>query len=376
MFHLFKRVYLTFSELRDQPGLGIILSSQKQAPSLKNLLDSKSLLEYSTSINELLGADKKYPQEIDFFEPLMHHNRPVVIYADVESFNHLFVLWLKLILKKPDPLAVYNFYKATLFKFKFLHEASYDVPLNVSDDYLLSEEEFKDLFSKTKVTSSEAQITNFVHAYASYLSVEFLLASYLSEQSYKEELKKSITPLLKKDLEKYFYELKEIIIVHLLHRPFTRQFKLDREVNFSNFEEIINSNDPALKVLFDERIWRYQGMRTQTSGSNVNFENITPDDIHHLKAYSLKAGCAWSEESCYQFTKSDVNKLEFIKCFRDFSDEDLNKLIEVEASFINAAGSFFSIDLQTVNHYLIHHLLDAWKNNDHSFLTAYSLRSP
>ena len=73
----------------------------------------------------------------------------------------------------------------------------------------------------------------------------------------------------------------------------------------------------------------------------------------------------------YAQIKSDVNKLDFLDIYTDFTDARLDALIEAEATFENAAGSFFSIDLETVNHYFVQTLLE--RKTDTTFLSKYSI---
>ena len=75
------------------------------------------------------------------------------------------------------------------------------------------------------------------------------------------------------------------------------------------------------------------------------------------------AGANW-QESQYEYVKSDIGKLDFIECIRgsEMTDKQLDMIIETEATYEHAAGSFFSIDLETVNHYFVQALLDGNKN--------------
>ena len=55
------------------------------------------------------------------------------------------------------------------------------------------------------------------------------------------------------------------------------------------------------------------------------------------------------------------------------TDEQLDTIIEVESSYDHEAGSFFSIDLETVNNYFVQAILDAHKAKDVEFLKQYSI---
>jgi hypothetical protein len=54
-----------------------------------------------------------------------------------------------------------------------------------------------------------------------------------------------------------------------------------------------------------------------------------------------------------------------------FTDQRLEDLLEMEAKFENAAGSFFSIDLETVNHYFMQTLI--LNRTDTEFVSKYSI---
>jgi hypothetical protein len=109
-----------------------------------------------------------------------------------------------------------------------------------------------------------------------------------------------------------------------------------------------------------------------TSFNNeITFSNITKDDIELFKKFNNIAGNSWNEESIYTYIKSDINKLDFLPCLLNFTDDLLEKIIETEATFSHSAGSFFSIDLGTVNHYLIQSILK--NKNNKEYLKFYIL---
>jgi len=110
-----------------------------------------------------------------------------------------------------------------------------------------------------------------------------------------------------------------------------------------------------------------------SSRNNISLTEITEEDIENFKEFTIISGSVWNEESIYSFVKSDINKLDFLGCFTDFTDELLDKIIETESEFEHAAGSFFSIDLETVNHYLITAILESNKLEDKSFIERHAL---
>ena len=104
-------------------------------------------------------------------------------------------------------------------------------------------------------------------------------------------------------------------------------------------------------------------MNIASSGKNVNFDAITAKHVKSLQKFTKLAGACWQEESVYEFVKSDVSKLDFVKAVSagEITDKELDTILEVEATYEHAAGSFFSIDLETVNNYFVQGLLDGNK---------------
>jgi hypothetical protein len=116
-------------------------------------------------------------------------------------------------------------------------------------------------------------------------------------------------------------------------------------------------------------------MNVASSGKNINFHAITKSDIKSFAKWNKISGQHWNEESIYEFIKSDVSKLDFIECITsvEMSDKQLNMILETEATYEHAAGSFFSIDLETVNSYFVQALLDAYLAEDKKFTDQYAI---
>ncbi len=55
----------------------------------------------------------------------------------------------------------------------------------------------------------------------------------------QKRLKTVMRILVKKDLEKYLYELKETFFVHILTKRFTETLDLDKTYDFTNYDEIL-----------------------------------------------------------------------------------------------------------------------------------------
>ena len=212
-----------------------------------------------------------------------------------------------------------------------------------------------------------------MNLYRDRLNVELLLASYLTDGSHKEELKTSIKPLIKKDLEKYLDELKEIFWTHIMTNRFTDVIGVP-EKNIDNISNILGSTNKWVQLFTRPSLWRTPYLVSISSEkNNVKWDNLNDEDIADLKEFVVLSGQTWNEGKGYEMVKSDIGKLDFLSVFTDdtISDEMLNNIINTEATFYHAAGSFFSLDLETVNNWLITELLQ--KRDDASFVSKYAL---
>ena len=221
---------------------------------------------------------------------------------------------------------------------------------------------------------SPGRRNTFINENGGNLSLEYLLATYLSGGGMGTELKGAIKVLMKKDLEKYLLELKEIFFAHLLTTSFQEKLDLAKTYDWSNFDTIVDDTTTYPDLFMNSRIWKYKFMNFASTGKNVDFDNITDTDVANFKEFTKISGSSWDEENIYKNVKSDINKLDFLDIYSDFTDGRLDTLLDTEASFTNAAGSFFSIDLETVNHYFVQSLLYKWKANDTGFLNKYSIK--
>lgn len=374
MLHLLKKVYLASDNTIDVNLDRVVISESHGIDTLQSIkVEGGLLISKAKNVDELVGEGKDYTNLTDFFDTLAkfcyNSDKRVVVYADEVNFIKIITYWYKLVFKNITKPACYNLIENMLFKYCAFHRSRITTGIVSVSEFTINTETFNTVFDTTAVTNRD----EFIESYKQDLSVEALLATYLNTGQFKEELKSSIKTLMSKDLEKYFYELKEIFFVHILTKRFSDRLGLEKSYTFENFREIINDKSRFADLFLTDRIWHSKFMQPISSGKAVKFENITVQDIANFKEYAVIAGSAWVEESAYIYVKSDVNKLDFLGVFTDFTDELLAKIIDTEATYEHAAGSFFSIDLETVNHYFIQSILDAFETNNQEFLNTYSV---
>jgi hypothetical protein len=349
--------------LVDEQQKKIFVSSIGIKYVVKELENKKNtIVDCFLSIEEIF---QKYNSLNLFFSQLKKINEKVIIYADEKNYLILLTSWLKSLLKNPNEKKIFFLIKSLLFRDNIFNNSRFNFKEKKDKKIycILNEKKFKEIYDNSYVEN--------VDILKSYVGVEYLLTTFLYDGSFKEELKCSMKNLIRRDLVKYLFELKEIFLVHLRTKSFTKKLNLSKEYDFSNFYDILTDDSKFSKVFTNPNIWKKPFKTIGNHIDSIQFENITLEDIDTFKEFTVISGSSWVEESCYIFMKSDVNKLDFLPCFNNFTDNLLNKIIEAESTFDHSSGSFFSIDLSTVNHYFIQTVLENKNNKD--FLKNYIL---
>jgi len=377
MIHLFKKVYVSSDNLIDVDFDRVVVSEKNGVDMLQKLdeVSNGILLEKCKNFDALIGTDKVFSDWISFFKMLDDYqtqsNKKIMIYCDDKSMMKLLSAWFKILLPNNTKQSIESLINSYTFKYNVFYKGRYSTNTGNSDyNFVIDNSSFSEEYDSIGTISKN----EFTDEIKPYVGIEFLLASYLKNESFKQELKQIMKVLIKKDMEKYLYELKEIFFVHITTKKFTNLLSLKKNYTFENFTTIEKDESKFVDLFTNDRIWSYKYMtHPSSSKNNINLEAITVGDKEAFKEFTNYAGATWNEENIYSFVKSDVNKLDFLDCFTNFTDDLLKKIIDTEASFEHAAGSFFSIDLESVNSYLISYLLEAYNDKDQQFIDKYSL---
>lgn len=386
MFHLFKKVYIDFDDKINMSYDRIICSSEyggkKDSVDLSKVFYGE-LIASEKSVDELIGSKKTFQSFASLLELVNNrvdqYGSRVFIYCDKESYYKLAIKWMKIILPNCDDDSAWKFFKSHIFKEKNFVNSRLSASARFaegSDLWLNAESQFKSYWDQEKIDDETRKTySTILNAVKENIRIEFLLASYLYDKSNADILCKAMSPLIKKDLEKFLYEHKEIILVHFQRPVFQKLLDVQKgPYTFDNFYDMIDDPAPLVKLMFKPEIWgdTRSSMYAPSSSGSINFSALTDEDIENLKVYSKITGQIWSDELWYtnlrtnaQYTqayqRSEIDKFDFIKFFRnkeELSIEELDKILEYEIYHqYHAAGSFYSIDLRTVNTYFVDFLL-------------------
>ena len=375
MLHLFNKIYLSTDNVIDNNIDRVVISDPNGIDVLDYIKnDNGDLLAYGLTVADVIGSGKTYSSYIDMFDKLGDKStstgKRVVIFADDTSFNKIIAHFYKTIFANPDKTACTELLTNTIFKYDVFGKGRFSRNAGNTDlTTAINISSFGTEYDAASVDNTEK--SDFVTKFKSGFSVEVLLATYYNNGDTKADLKTIIKVLMKKDLEKYLLELKEIFFVHLLNKSFTDKLSLAKTYDWSNYNDVLSDSTTYADLFLTDRIWSYKYMNFASTGDNIKFDGITSTDVTNFKEFTTISGSSWSEENVYAQVKSDVNKLDFLDIYTDFTDTRLTALLDAEATFENAAGSFFSIDLETVNHYFVQTILE--NKTDNTFLAKYSI---
>lgn len=363
MIHLFKKVYLTSDKVISHDFDRVVISETNgvdMSVELARVTQGK-LLGFGTSIK-----DMTFGPFADMLTSLSKHagetNKRIVIYADDASFLDIICTYYKYILLNPDMDAVRSLVKSTIFRMNTIYHGRFSSSTgeNGSGD-IVNANEFDEAWKNAKPNMADR--VSFMRDHTSSLSVEFLLASYLHDGSHKEELKSVLKPLISKDLEKFMIEMKEIFFYHVMNSDFSSAIGLDQQYDISNIDELSEDTSKFALLFTTDRIWNSKFASIPSSGHNINFSELTDEDISSLKEFAKIAYSHWSDVQVTD--NAEIVKFKYIPALvGDFTDEELEDVIKIEASHATVTGSFFSNDHESVNHYFIQTLLNNKENSD------------
>lgn len=371
MLHLFKKVYIEFDTKISIDHDRVVISEQYGIPMYEALdkVAGGDLIMYGQSLEDVIGEGNIYPTLIDLFTTLSARvestDKTTIIFADETTYVKITSWWFNILLPNATCENIYNILKSQVFSEEMFSNSKFSLSSINSDfdrNVIGTLSEFENI-SNAPRNKKEGE---FIKSIIPHISVEYLFASYMFDGSHKKEFKASIKPLISKDLEKYLYELKEIFLVHILHPRLQEELSTSQTYTFSNLDEIVNDTSPLISVFFKPTIWNNTGLTTPTSSGSVNFKGITTEDIKHIREYATIVGSLWEEEKPYTFIKSDIMKLDFIPFLQSptITNASLDAIVAFELVKEHSAGSYNAISIETVNHYLVDHIIFSYNSGN------------
>lgn len=247
------------------------------------------LLANASTVDDLIGEGKQFENFLTFLNELNRKvedlGSSIVIYCDKEAYLQISCTWLKAILPNVTMDDAYGVVAANLFQTRMLGTSEltdFTRPYrSTMVDRFVTIQEFNQYYTRTAVDSS--LYAGFVNLVRTGLSLEFILASYLYNGSYKDELKAIAHNQIKIGMQLFLYECKTFLIESLLNKQVMDQFSPTVEYTLGNLEQFIT--DPAFDVWFEPSIWGVQSVAMPHTKSLIYFDRMTNSQVDKLVAH-------------------------------------------------------------------------------------------
>jgi hypothetical protein len=394
MFHLFKRVYVELDDAVDTSVNRIVISEINGVPlmeSLSKIVPGKLIL-FAKSIDEIIGAEKQYQTLLNFLEYVDEEStasdRKIVIYCDRNTYLKLTTSWLKILLPNITVGSAYGIVTSYMFNTRMFGTSEL-VPFTrayrmTQADYTITLEDFVTLFSNINIERDN--YTSFISRLNASVSIEFLLASYWYNGSYKEELKSVAKGKVSIGMQQFLYEAKTFIVENILNTPVIERFHPQKVYDLSNLTEMFT--DSAFDVWFDNSIWNVESIGMPHTYSDINYKNITAEYFNKLESHLRIWVSTYNNTACTpQNIQPGVNledwmtaKLRVLRmCILDeVTDSDLEFLLDQHSNFeipapCDTMQIFEWVETEKFNPFLITFLRKAMLARETNVLRVYSL---
>ena len=388
MFHLFKKVYVELDDAIDTSVNRIVISEINGVPlmeSLSKIVPGKLIL-FAKSIDEIIGAEKQYQSLLNFLEYVdeqyVELNRKIVIYCDRNTYLRLTTSWLKILLPNITVGSAYGIVTSYMFNTRMFGTSEL-VPFTrayrmTQADYTITLEDFVTFISNINVERDN--YASFISRLNASVSIEFLLASYWYNGSYKEELKSVAKGKVSIGMQQFLYEAKTFIVENILNTPVIERFHPQKVYDLSNLTEMFT--DSAFDVWFDNSIWNVESIGMPHTYSDINYKNITADQYNKF-ANHLRIYISASENLPYRPAniRPGINLNDWcdakIRCLQmcildELTDSDLESLLD-ETSDFGCMQILEWVETEKFNQFLITFLHKAMLARETNVLRVYSL---
>jgi hypothetical protein len=382
ILHLFKKVYLAF-DLEINPHRSRMVFSDIQGNPMSDDLKSfffGRLHEFSGDIENLVGSGKKFESYIDFFDHLnelqKQYDERLFIYCDINSYGKIVSNWFKLIFENIDlnsclKIIELNFLKRKLLATRNTSITTLSIRSGFYDKMLETKNSFENSFNNNINLGNNQKINDFYQEIKQYLSIEYMLSTYLYNKKNKDMFKVVLEKMLNRMLEDVVKE----IVLNLFDIIMIRKNQIKIGLKHYTTENIFDIfEDPILKDLFETNTWRFPD--EEGNFERVDFRKISLEKKNEIKrAYNLIIRASYNEASASE--NYEHNRLEYMYYLTEngISDEDLNKIIENECQFEIETTLWSAQDQESVNLFFAQMLMEKYSENNLEALKPFVLRS-
>lgn len=385
MLHLFKKTYLDIDSYVDSNIDRIVLSKEKGTEFYKLLEDffKGKLIAYGQDLNDVIGEGKIFNDFISMLNVCYEHNtktnRKVVIYCDRSTFMLLSSMWFKTILKMPQNSSVFNILKSYFNKQIYISNIMYERPNN-NDDYEtfnLNEADFYQTFDTVQLKNTD--VDDFYNKVKGSLSLEYYIASYYYDNSFKDELKNTAKLMILRLMGYVVKDAWKIISTNIANKKFREKMLVSKEYNNSNYIDALNDiRFNSLKSfganLSNTDDWSSVHVLPDVSYlSDAQVEEIKNQIV---KCYALAVNGLDNDDfnSFGSYLKKNLNLYFDVLKSRNFSDQTFEEIVSPLNLSEGLEKFWSSVDRRNINFFLIDQFIEIKIASQQSLLSGYCLK--
>jgi hypothetical protein len=380
ILHLFKKVYLAFDSEIDLNRQRLIFSEIHGNDISKDLNDFffGKLHLFSHDIDDLIGQDKQFSDYIDFFDFLNkvqnENDTRIFIYCDVNSYRKIICNWFKIIFESIDVDSAYKILEFNFLKRKLLATRNTSIKTlsftsNMFEEMLETKNNFNSYFDS--INLNQQKTISFYNNIKEYLSIEYLLASYLYNGQNKNIFKNVLEKMINRMLEDAMKEIVLILFDIVMLKKIQQKMRI-KEYNSKNILEIFE--DEKFKDLIETNTWRF--LDENNNFERVDFKKISIEKKHKIReSYKLILNSVYNEISSQE--NYEHNRIDYMYYLNldGISDENLNKIIENECLFEMETTLWSNQDQESVNLFFAQYVMENYSENNIENLNPYLLRN-
>jgi hypothetical protein len=381
--HLFRDTYIALDAHIDLNNDRIVISKDNGFPLIESLysVTTGNLISYGISLNAVL-ARAECSSLLGLFEKCLDNNidNPgikVVIYCDNDSYYEITAIWHKILFANINAEASYNILETNLAALGIIGAKDHSPNSFRYSTAIPLKSNYNTIFNNVSV-DAEASV-EFLEKISNSKSIEYMIANYLYNGSYVEQIKTPLKMFVSKIVKGWFNDIWRNTTSSGSLRTTTRNALGLTSGGIDNV--LAFSDDPIYNNGF-KKICQQLSLDLNILSSE---EQIAALETANLLTYIFIIGIekTISKEILAPEHRESIPKFERLNTYYNIlinspdllSDTDVANIIDLELYSFFASYNLGSLPSKyTVNTYMLEYFYEAVRNNQKDLLIPYLLR--
>ena len=348
MLHLFNKVYVSPDLLVDINYDRVVISEKFGVPMLQALdqVAIGELVLHGTSLTALYEDERigNFAGLINFIEA--HGNasgKRLMIFLDDTAFMEFISSWSKFIFQQATVESGWKIVSTYLERERMYQSWRMNSSsVTISLFPLVTQPNFEQIFAATTVSADSTVYSKIKNS----ISLEYLIASYLFNQSCFTEVANSLKNILTRSLQEILLEVK----YNVYKNQYKSTFDYDIDIDFFKNSTLFTS--PVLGRVGAE--------------SNIDIANASDADIAKFVEIATLIFQDWEGFKPDSYVCTRNNLFQYVR--RNLTQEDLNYLLNLEKTAKSNNRMYSTADEEMINIYLLDYILKSQSSALQPFL--------